>query len=120
MPTLRQILANQANSKLSSGPQSPNGKLHSSANAFRHGLTAEQFVLISEREEHYDEHRRRLIKDLKPVGAAEKIQVERLAQVQWQIQRGQLGLSELLNTEISQVISEASGRKLRDLAPRIE
>jgi hypothetical protein len=39
LATERQIAANRANAKLSSGPKTLAGKLKSSGNAFRHGLS---------------------------------------------------------------------------------
>lgn len=40
MATERQIAANRANARLSSGPKTLAGKLKSSRNAYRHGLSA--------------------------------------------------------------------------------
>jgi hypothetical protein len=41
MATTRQVLANRANSQLSTGPRTLHGKRQSRRNALRHGLTAE-------------------------------------------------------------------------------
>ncbi len=43
-----QEIANAANSRLSTGPKSPEGKRASAANSTRHGLTAKQVVLPGE------------------------------------------------------------------------
>jgi hypothetical protein len=43
LPTEKQIAANRANAKKSTGPKTAAGKLKSSGNAFRHGLSAAIF-----------------------------------------------------------------------------
>ena len=48
MSSLAQIEANQANSQLSTGPRTPEGKARSSANATKLGLYAKQAVLLTE------------------------------------------------------------------------
>ena len=49
MPTSEaRILANQANSKLSTGPKTPEGKEKSRANALKHGMTGAGVVLPNE------------------------------------------------------------------------
>jgi hypothetical protein len=45
MSTERQIEANQRNARLSTGPQTPDGKAKSRANALKHGLAAETLVI---------------------------------------------------------------------------
>jgi hypothetical protein len=46
MPTSQaRILANQANSKLSTGPKTPEGKAQSRANSYKHGLTGAGVVM---------------------------------------------------------------------------
>ena len=45
MATERQIEANQRNARLSTGPQTPEGKARSRANALKHGLAAETLVI---------------------------------------------------------------------------
>jgi hypothetical protein len=46
MTSQKQIQANRANARRSTGPKSPGGKERSKMNAVKHGLTAAQRVLI--------------------------------------------------------------------------
>ena len=45
MATIKQINANRKNALLSRGPTSKLGKLNSSKNSLKHGLTAKQLVI---------------------------------------------------------------------------
>ena len=45
MATIKQINANRKNALLSKGPKSDLGKLKSSKNSLKHGLTAKQLVI---------------------------------------------------------------------------
>ena len=45
MATIKQINANKKNALLSKGPKSDLGKLKSSKNSLKHGLTAKQLVI---------------------------------------------------------------------------
>ena len=45
MASSRQIAANRANAKRSTGPKTEQGKARSRMNAWKHGLTAEDIVI---------------------------------------------------------------------------
>ena len=45
MATIKQINANRKNALLSKGPKTDLGKLNSSKNSLKHGLTAKQLVI---------------------------------------------------------------------------
>jgi len=45
MATIKQINANKKNALLSKGPKTDLGKLNSSKNSLKHGLTAKQLVI---------------------------------------------------------------------------
>jgi hypothetical protein len=86
MATEAQIAANQANSKLSCGPKTSEGKAASSKNHVIHGLTYRggMFILLPwEDAEEFDA----LVVDLKsqyhPMNRTEWILVERMAQHHW-------------------------------------
>jgi len=81
-----QLAANQANSKLSTGPSSPDGIAISSRNNFRHGLTqteGELTFLEGESKEAYAKNLADFQKEWKPDTATEHDLVETLATRQW-------------------------------------
>ncbi|HYI96311.1 MAG TPA: hypothetical protein VEX68_22400, partial [Bryobacteraceae bacterium] len=57
MSSPAKALANRQNSLHSTGPVTAAGKMASSQNAMRHGLTSKQIVLPGEDAEQYDELR---------------------------------------------------------------
>jgi hypothetical protein len=87
MPTNAQISANRANAEHSTGPKTVIGKAVASRNAIRHGLTGKQVVINGEDPAAYEALRRDLIDSYGPVGAAEAILVEEIAQNFWRLQR---------------------------------
>lgn len=87
MPSAAQVLANQQNSQLSTGPRTPEGKHASSLNSLRHGLTGQMVVLPGESTEAYDALRARLFEDLRPVGTQEELLLQTLCDAQWRLER---------------------------------
>ena len=87
MATEKQILANQENSKLSTGPTSEAGVLASSQNNFRHGLAPrhhEVFTFLQDEDpQKFGELVRNLIKEHAPQGETQKILVRRMAESEW-------------------------------------
>ena len=71
MATIKQINANRKNALLSKGPKSNLGKLTSSKNSLKHGLTAKQLV-IGESFKEFEKYRDRMIDELKPEGILEE------------------------------------------------
>ena len=67
MATNKQINANKKNALLSKGPKTDLGKLNSSKNSLKHGLTAKQLV-IGENLKEFEQYRDQMIEALKPVG----------------------------------------------------
>ncbi len=87
MASAAQIHANQQNSQLSTGPRTPEGKLASSRNAIKHGLTGQTIVLPGEDTKAYNGFHDRLFADFAPNGSQEEILVQTLCDVQWQLER---------------------------------
>ena len=54
MTTARQFKANQLNALHSTGPKTEAGKTTSGANALKHGLSAEKYLMASESSEEFD------------------------------------------------------------------
>jgi hypothetical protein len=79
MASPAQILANRHNAKSSSGPKTPEGRIASSRNATRHGLTSTQIVIPGEDAAAYEQLRQGLHNTHHPVGEAERILVDQIA-----------------------------------------
>src|SRR5205085_9456941 len=76
------------NRSKSKGPISIEGKKHSSANGLRHGLTANQNTLLSmESAEEYNEVLQAFIEALRPGSKAELRVVQRIANIDWRLER---------------------------------
>jgi hypothetical protein len=83
MATERQIAANRANAKKSTGPKTEAGKLASSQNATTHGLLSQIIVLKTEREPGFQELLDKLTRELEPRCALEMGYVESMAVARW-------------------------------------
>ncbi len=82
-----QVAANQANSQLSTGPTSPEGKAKSSLNAVKTGLTGRTVVLPTDDAAVYENHIREYFHELKPVGVRESELAQSLADTAWRLER---------------------------------
>src|SRR3982074_1771785 len=82
-----QIKANQANSKLSTGPSTEEGKAASSRNNFRHGLASGQLIIDGECQEDFDDLLRGLLEEHQPTNSTESLLVVQMAQHFWFGQR---------------------------------
>ena len=87
MSTPAQIVANQTNAQLSTGPTSPVGKAKSSLNAVKTGLTGRTVLLPSEDAALYEQHVARFMQQYEPVGDEEQTLVQSLADTQWRLLR---------------------------------
>ena len=87
MATEKQILANQLNAQLSTGPTSPEGVQASSRNNFSHGLAPkhhEVFTFLHDEDPNkFRELVLNLIKEHAPQGETQKILVRRMAESEW-------------------------------------
>lgn len=90
MATDAQILANQANAQLSTGPTSDAGKLIASHNALKHGLTATSanVVLLNDNDRAaFAEIESGLRAEIKPNGALQLLIFKRLTAAAWNLER---------------------------------
>jgi hypothetical protein len=87
MASEKQLVANRANAKRSTGPRTEAGKALSRMNAYRHGLTAETIVIGDEDPEAFDRLRADLEKEYNPRPGIESELVERLAVLMWRLRR---------------------------------
>ncbi|HEY3740823.1 MAG TPA: hypothetical protein VGL53_13315 [Bryobacteraceae bacterium] len=89
------------NGSKSHGPITPAGKAKSSRNAIRHGLTANQHTLLeAEFPDEYNEVRSAFIDDLRPATKAELRLVEKIANLDWRLERLVMMETSLLDMEV--------------------
>lgn len=86
MATIKQINANRKNALLSKGPKTDLGKLNSSKNSLKHGLTAKQLV-IGENSKEFEQYRDLMIEALKPEGILEEQVVFKIIDVGFRLRR---------------------------------
>jgi hypothetical protein len=97
-----QIQANQANSKFSTGPQSPEAKRKVSLNPVKHGYAGIACFIPAHEQEDYEKHFQQFRADYKPKGKTEQFLVQSLAQLSWsveQIRATTTSLMSLLGTQ---------------------
>jgi hypothetical protein len=87
MSSEKQIQANRANAKRSTGPKSGNGKSIARMNAYKHGLTAETIVIGDEDPKAFEALRAQLLEEYNPRPGIESELVERLASLMWRMRR---------------------------------
>ena len=83
----KQVVANQNNASLSTGPRSDAGKAASSNNAKRHGMFSAQLILNDEEPEDFQALVTALQTDLRPAGTLELTLVARIAVNIWRQRR---------------------------------
>jgi hypothetical protein len=79
--------ANQANAQLSRGPKTPEGKVKSSLNAVKTGLTGRTVLLHTGDAAMYQQHVRDYEKELRPVGQRECDLAQSIADSAWRLSR---------------------------------
>src|SRR3954453_15076367 len=87
MASPAQITANQANARLSTGPQSAEGKARVSQNAVRHGLTSKHLVLREDEQEDFAAFLAELSAELDPQGPVETITFQEVVHAAWNLRR---------------------------------
>jgi len=83
----KQITANRANSKKSTGPRTSAGKRTSSKNALIHGLLSREMLVGGEDPTQFDALLESLLTDFAPHGANEQMLVEKIAIALWKMKR---------------------------------
>ena len=86
MATTKQINANRKNALLSKGPKTDLGKLNSSKNSLKHGLTAKHLVIGEDLNE-FEKYRDHMIEALKPEGILEEQVVFKIIDVGFRLRR---------------------------------
>ena len=87
MSSEKQVVANRANAKRSTGPKTATGKALARMNAHKHGLTVETIVIGDEDPNAFDMLRAELEEEYNPRPGTESELVERLAVHMWRMRR---------------------------------
>ena len=88
MATTAQVLANQANARLSTGPKTDAGKAAVSQKATSHGLSSDSFTLLPhENPEEFTTLLETLKKEYAPGCSSEDFLVTEMARAQWKLRR---------------------------------
>ena len=90
---------NRANSLQSTGPRTPEGKIASSGNSFKHGLYSTQLVIPGEDPAALDALKAGLRADHQPVNTTEEILVNEIAEHYWRIRRYRAMEPKLFDTD---------------------
>jgi hypothetical protein len=114
MSTPAQIAANQANSKLSTGPTSEAGRQTVRANAVKHSFCSKVHTLLPGEQDPFAEHLQDYIKTYAPVGAPEEDLVRSLADSNWRLKKI-TALERALLTRLETVEPEAYDDTLKEL-----
>lgn len=109
MTTEKQIKANQANAKKSTGATSDEGKAVVASNALKHGLFAQRLMLPDENLDEYAQLIHGLVSSLNPVGTLEQLLVEKIAVATWKQLR--LVRAESASIELDRSMSIEKNRK---------
>jgi hypothetical protein len=81
----KQLTANRANAKKSTGPRTPGGKARASQNARRHQVTAQTLIMTDEDRRAHDAFVAGMIAELAPVGPMETFHASSIAEEAWRL-----------------------------------
>jgi hypothetical protein len=82
--------ASRSNGARSRGPKTPEGKARSAQNALKHGLRAQQcIVLPGERAAAFEAFEAALLADLAPQGALQTVLAQRIVAASWRLARAE-------------------------------
>ncbi len=87
MASSAQIVANQNNALLSTGPKTPEGKSAAARNSIKHGLSGAFTVLPHEDQDEFDILLACLRDEMAPTDEHESFLVEQMAQSRWRLRR---------------------------------
>jgi hypothetical protein len=115
MSSAAQFAANRANSQLSTGPRTAEGKARSSQNARKEGFNSATLHILPEQKDEFERFRQAVHRDTRPDGAIESEYVHRLIASGWNLRRVRTLESELLATS-DPVDDELDAARLQRLA----
>lgn len=113
MATERQVNANRANAKKSTGPVTPEGKSRVALNALKHGLSAQTLLLTNESRPRFDNLIASLAEHYGPANAEELACIEEMAAARWRQRRAWAISAALLDDEMDRQAAAADQRYQR-------
>src|SRR5260370_18521332 len=87
MESSAQIAANRVNAEFSTGPVTPEGKLNSSQNARKHGLTAKGIIVLPGHELDFQSMQSNLEDELHPASELEHVLFNKILEASWNLHR---------------------------------
>jgi hypothetical protein len=87
MASVKQIEANRANAKRSTGPRTRAGNARSRLNSWKHGLTAEEITVVGEDPRKFEALRAELWKQFQPEEGLDSVLVDLLMGYAWRLRR---------------------------------
>jgi hypothetical protein len=114
MASRKQVEANKANAKKSTGPKTETGKSRSRMNAVTHGLTAEVIVTPDEDAEAFSEFREALMQHYDPEGTLQCELVERIASLYWRLRRAPIFEAAILDYRRDVVLGKEAEEQERE------
>src|SRR3984893_12175643 len=104
MATKAQIAANRSNGAKSNGPRTEEGRAVASRNSLKHGLTAEQIVLIfSESEDDFTRFHDEMRASFAPMDAVEEQLVEHAVLCAWRLRRAYRAEAASMNSKLAEL-----------------
>jgi hypothetical protein len=100
------MLANRRNSEKSTGPRTAKGKAISAKNATKHGLFAQNDVVIPENQAAFDAFRDDMLAELAPAGTMESVLAGRIVSLAWRLKRAERMQNELIDVKIRREIND--------------
>ena len=111
MATRSQIAANRRNGAQSKGPRTEEGRALASRNSLKHGLTAEQIVLIfTETEDDFTRFHDELRASFAPMDAVEEQLVEHAVLCAWRLRRAYRAEAAAMNVKLTNIHDYRKGR----------
>jgi hypothetical protein len=107
MASNKQLEANRANARKSTGPRGQDGKSRSRLNSRKHGLTAKTLIIVGENADDFDQLRAELMDEHDPQSALECELVERLAGILWRLRRVPFFEAAIIDARQAQLDGEA-------------
>jgi hypothetical protein len=111
MATRSQIAANRRNGAKTKGPQTEAGRAVASRNSLKHGLTAEQVVLIfGETEDDFTGFHDEMRASFAPMDAVEERLVEHAVLCAWRLRRAYRAEAAAMNVKLTEIYDYRKGR----------
>lgn len=112
MPSLKQLAANRANARKSTGPRTPEGKARSSQNALKSGLYAQGLIIGYELASDLEALIAQFTDEYHPTTPTERSLVDQLIHYEWLLRRYRW-----LDTEVWKAAEKRCSVEMRQVSP---